>query len=73
MSFSETLKEKAGKVWEECYKHPFLQELGMGTLEKEKFKFYLIQDYQYLMEYAKVFAAGMENSQKYSKIFCVKK
>ena len=71
MSFSETLKEKAGKVWEECYKHSFLQELGMGTLEKEKFKFYLIQDYQYLMEYAKVFAAGMVkcNEEKYMAKF----
>ncbi len=58
MSFSETLKEKAGKVWEDCYEHPFLQELGKGTLEKEKFKFYLLQDYRYLIEYAKVFAAG---------------
>ena len=58
MSFSNTLKEKAGKVWEDCYEHPFLQELGKGTLEKEKFKFYLLQDYRYLIEYAKVFAAG---------------
>ena len=67
MSFSATLKEKAGKVWEDCYNHPFLQELGKGTLEKEKFKFYLLQDYKYLLEYAKVFAAGTVkcNEEKY--------
>ena len=58
MSFSKTLKEKNREIWEDCYRHPFLQELGMGILEKEKFKFYLLQDYRYLTECAKVFAAG---------------
>jgi len=56
MSFSRGLKAKASKVWEEGYNHPFVQELGLGTLDKEKFKFYLLQDYQYLLQYAKVFA-----------------
>ena len=59
MSFSKSLKQKAIKVWEDGYNHPFVQELGAGTLEKEKFKFYLLQDYLYLLEYAKVFAMAM--------------
>ena len=42
MSFSRGLKTKAAKVWEGCYNHPFVQELGKGTLDKEKFKFYLL-------------------------------
>ena len=56
MSFSRGLKDKAAKVWEEGYNHPFVQELGKGTLDKEKFKFYLLQDYLYLLQYAKVYA-----------------
>ena len=56
MSFSRSLKAKAEKVWEEGYNHPFVQELGKGTLDKDKFKFYLLQDYHYLLQYAKVFA-----------------
>lgn len=59
MSFSRQLKQKAIKVWEDGYNHPFVQELGAGTLEKEKFKFYLLQDYLYLLEYAKVFAMAL--------------
>ncbi|AXK47986.1 thiaminase II [Aliarcobacter trophiarum LMG 25534] len=59
MSFSRSLKQKAIKVWEDGYNHPFVQELGAGTLHKEKFKFYLLQDYLYLLEYAKVFAMAM--------------
>ena len=56
MSFSRSLKAKAAKIWEDGYHHPFVQELGQGTLDQEKFKFYLLQDYLYLLEYAKVFA-----------------
>ena len=62
MSFSRELKSKASKVWEEGYNHPFVQELGMGTLDKEKFKFYLLQDYLYLLQYAKVFAIAAVKS-----------
>ena len=62
MSFSRGLKEKASKVWEAGYNHPFLQELGNGTLDKEKFKFYLLQDYLYLLQYAKVFALAVVKS-----------
>ena len=58
MSFSRSLKSKAEKVLEAGYQHPFVQELGKGTLDKETFQFYLLQDYQYLLSYAKVFALG---------------
>lgn len=56
MSFARGLKNKARKVWEDGYNHPFVQEIGQGTLDKAKFQFYLLQDYQYLLTYAKVFA-----------------
>ncbi|MDR1974037.1 MAG: thiaminase II [Bacteroidales bacterium] len=59
MKFSEQLRERAHKVWEDGYNHPFVQEIGKGTLDKEKFKFYLLQDYLYLMQYAKVFALAV--------------
>ena len=62
MSFSRNLKQKAKKVWEDGYNHPFVQELGKGTLDKEKFKFYLLQDYLYLLQYAKVFATAVLKS-----------
>jgi thiaminase/transcriptional activator TenA len=63
MSFSRGLKEKAKKVWEDGYNHPFVQELGKGTLDKEKFKFYLLQDYLYLLQYAKVYALGVVRAE----------
>lgn len=36
----------------------FLQELSSGTLPIEKFKFYLKQDYPYLIEYSRALALG---------------
>ncbi|MCL2857853.1 MAG: thiaminase II [Oscillospiraceae bacterium] len=62
MSFSRGLKAKATRVWEDGYNHPFVQELGKGILDKEKFKFYLLQDYLYLLQYAKVFATAVLKS-----------
>ncbi|MDR2733835.1 MAG: thiaminase II [Spirochaetota bacterium] len=62
MSFSRNLQAKAHTVWEAGYNHPFVQELGKGILDKEKFKFYLLQDYLYLLQYAKVFAIAAVKS-----------
>jgi Putative transcription activator len=58
LSIAEILKEASKGAWEDCYRHPFVQELGAGTLDREAFRFYLVQDYVYLIEYARVFAAG---------------
>ncbi|MDR3332498.1 MAG: thiaminase II, partial [Synergistaceae bacterium] len=52
------LRDKSKDVWEECYRSPFVQGLGDGALDRDSFKFYLIQDYIYLIRYARVFAAG---------------
>jgi len=58
MSFTKTLKDKIAPTWEDCYKHPFVQKVGSGELEKDTFMFYLKQDYKYLLEYARIFALG---------------
>ncbi|MFD2213267.1 thiaminase II [Metabacillus endolithicus] len=58
MKFSQRLYEKVLPIWESNHNHPFVKGMGNGTLEKDKFRFYMIQDYLYLIEYAKVFALG---------------
>ncbi|MDQ0229414.1 thiaminase II [Metabacillus malikii] len=59
MKFTERLLEHVRPIWHENHRHPFVQGIGSGTLDKEKFRFYMIQDYLYLIEYAKVFAIGV--------------
>ena len=56
MLFSEELFDEVKEIWDDYLKHPFVKGIGEGTLDKEKFKNYLIQDYLYLKDYAKVFA-----------------
>ncbi|RXI95562.1 thiaminase II [Anaerobacillus alkaliphilus] len=58
MKFSERLYQELQPIWQANHNHPFVQEMGAGTLDKEKFRFYMIQDYLYLIDYAKLFALG---------------
>ncbi|RKL66667.1 thiaminase II [Salipaludibacillus neizhouensis] len=58
MAFSHRLHEKLLPIWRKNHAHPFVQGIGDGTLDKEKFRFFMIQDYLYLIDYAKLFALG---------------
>ena len=56
--FTDRLFANVQPIWEKNHNHPFVQELGMGTLAKETFIYYMKQDYVYLIDYAKLFAVG---------------
>jgi thiaminase/transcriptional activator TenA len=53
-SFSHRLRQKADAIWEAQHRHPFVRGIGDGTLDLEAFKFWVRQDYLYLIEYARV-------------------
>ncbi len=59
MSTSKRLIEATKDIWDSYYTHPFIKEIANGTLDKEKFSYYMIQDYLYLFQYSKVFALGV--------------
>src|SRR5262249_55910311 len=54
--FSERLRAQAGVIWRAELEHPFVRGLADGTLPIERFRFYLCQDYLFLIEYSRVFA-----------------
>ena len=58
-SVSTRLHDAAAPVWEACLRHPFVTGIGDGTLDMEKFRYFMLQDYLYLFDYAKVFALGV--------------
>ncbi len=59
MKFSERLHNELQPIWRKNHAHPFVKGIGDGTLDKEKFRFFMVQDYLYLMDYAKLFAIGV--------------
>ncbi len=56
MGFTDELYEAAEPIWEAQLEHPFVRGLGDGTLEEERFRRWVLQDYRYLQEFARVFA-----------------
>lgn len=59
VSVSCRLHNAAAPIWEDCLKHPFVTGIGNGSLAVEKFQHYMLQDYLYLFDYARVFALGV--------------
>ena len=57
-SFTHTIRAKAQAIWDRELKHPFVRGLGDGTLPIDRFRFYLAQDYVFLIEYCRVFGLG---------------
>ncbi|MFN7106517.1 MAG: thiaminase II [Pyrobaculum sp.] len=50
---AEELRRGVGGLWEKILRHPFVVELYAGVLPLEKFRYYLLQDYFYLVNFAK--------------------
>lgn len=58
-TMSTHLREIADPIWEAQHAHPFVRGIGDGTLDVAKFGHWLRQDYLYLIDYARLFAAGV--------------
>jgi thiaminase/transcriptional activator TenA len=58
MSFTDDLEPVAEPLWDAIVAHPMVEQLGEGTLDEEPFRYWVRQDYVYLVEYSRVFAYG---------------
>jgi thiaminase/transcriptional activator TenA len=58
MSFSDELRQGVDDVWEAMHAHPFVRGIGDGTLDPDRFRFYVRQDYLFLIDYARLLALG---------------
>jgi thiaminase (transcriptional activator TenA) len=62
MSFFERLKTQASAEWRAYTTHPFTAGLAGGTLPEAAFRHYLVQDYLFLIEFARAYALAVYKS-----------
>ncbi len=53
---SADLRTAAGEIWDAQHRHPFVLGIGDGTLDLERFRFWIRQDYLFLIEYSRLLA-----------------
>ncbi|GAD53422.1 thiaminase II [Halarchaeum acidiphilum MH1-52-1] len=58
MAYTDTLTDVADPIWDAIEAHPMVEGIGDGTLDAERFRYWVRQDYVYLIEYCRVFAYG---------------
>jgi len=56
LGFIDEIEERSLPLRRSILAHPFVSEVGQGALAVEKFKFYMAQDYVYLIDYSRVLA-----------------
>ena len=56
MSFADDVEREAEPIRRAILDHPFVTGIGDGTLDVERFKYYIRQDYLYLIDYSRVLA-----------------
>jgi thiaminase/transcriptional activator TenA len=62
-SICDEMRAGSADIWDGLHAHPFLRELADGTLELEKFRFFLEQDDFFLVEYARCLALGASKAR----------
>lgn len=68
VKLSERIYERAKALWPRYLTHPFVTKMADGTLPKEKFRYYMVQDYLYLRDYVKIFAAILQKTDDFEQI-----
>ncbi len=63
MSYAQELQRRFAPIFAQAHHHPFVQGIGDGTLPVERFRFYIEQDYLFLIEYSRVLALAVAKGQ----------
>ncbi|MGD9892071.1 MAG: thiaminase II, partial [Dehalococcoidia bacterium] len=62
MGLVAEMRRQAASIWAAEQSHPFVCGIGDGTLDMERFKYYVAQDYVYLVEFVRVLALAAAKS-----------
>lgn len=64
MSFARELQARHHAIHEATLAHPFVRGIGDGTLPVDRFRFYIEQDYVFLLEYSRVLALAVAKGRE---------
>lgn len=64
MSIADELFAAARPIWDAQVQHPFPRGIADGTLPEQTFKRWVLQDYLYLKEFARLFAWGVAKADR---------
>jgi thiaminase/transcriptional activator TenA len=63
MDIFDRLKAAAAADWQSYVDHDFVRRMGAGTLPQEAFRTYLVQDYLFLIQFARAYALATYKSR----------
>lgn len=58
--YSDEMRGEAKHIWDRILEHPFLVEMSYGQLPLEKFRYYVKQDYAYLVDFVRCLAISLD-------------
>jgi thiaminase (transcriptional activator TenA) len=64
MAFTDELFEAARPIWDAQLEHPFVRGIADGSLDPATFKRWVLQDYLYLKEFARIFAWAVAKADR---------
>jgi thiaminase/transcriptional activator TenA len=67
-SLFERLKSDCAEDWRQYTYHPFVEQLGNGTLPQAAFRDYLVQDYLFLIQFARAYALSIYKSRSLAQM-----
>jgi thiaminase/transcriptional activator TenA len=56
VSLAAELRAASADVWDAQHAHPFVRGIGDGSLDESRFRFYVRQDYRFLIDYGRLLA-----------------
>ncbi len=64
MGFSADMRSKAAPIWEMEQAHPFVTGIGDGTLSLDRFKYYMCQDYVFLIDFCRAISLAVAKAPR---------
>jgi len=62
MSFFDEINRTAAPIWNDVLVLPLVRGIHDGTLPEDTFRYYIAQDYKYIMEYARMRVAAAQKA-----------